>query len=84
MSCKALAMYSGAELCYKNIGGETVQDDKLTVREKIAAVMLLIGFLIALGAAGEIECAVVITRFTYVKAIIGLIIMWAAFPVSGE
>lgn len=61
-----------------------MQDGKLTVREKIAVVMLLIGFLITLGAAGEIECAVVITRFTYVKAVIGLLIMWAAFPISGE
>ncbi len=61
-----------------------MQDNKLTVREKIAGIMLLIGFLIALGAAGEIECAVVITRYTYIRAIIGLIIMGAAFPVSGD
>lgn len=77
-------MIGKAKQHYKKYGGETVQDDKLTIREKIAGIMLLIGFLIALGAAGEIECAVVITRFTYVKAIIGLIIMWAAFPMSGE
>ncbi len=61
-----------------------MQNNKLMLREKIAGIMLLIGFLIALGAAGEIECAAVITWHTYARAIIGLLIMWAAFPVSGD
>ncbi len=61
-----------------------LRDNKLTVREKIAGIMLLIGFFITLGATGEIECAVVITSHTYARAVIGLLIMWAAFPVSGD
>lgn len=60
-----------------------MQDDKLTIREKIAAVMSIVGFLIALGAAGQAEFAAIWADEYYIRSGIGLLLMAAAFPVSG-
>ncbi len=61
-----------------------MQDDKLTVREKIAAVMTIVGFLIALGAAGQAELSAIWADEYYIRLGVGLLLMLAAFPVSGE
>ncbi len=61
-----------------------MNDDKLTIREKIAAVMSILGFLIALGAAGQAELSAIWVDEYYIRSGIGLLLMFAAFPVSGD
>ncbi len=45
--------------------------DKLTIREKIAAVMSIVGFLIALGAAGQAEFSAIWADEYYIRSGIG-------------
>ncbi len=61
-----------------------MQSNKLTVREKIAAVMTIVGFLTALGAAGQAELSAIWADEYYIRSGIGLLLMFAAFPVSGD
>ncbi len=61
-----------------------MNDDKLTIREKIAAVMSILGFLIALGAAGQAELSAIWVDEYYIRSGIGLLLMFVAFPVSGD
>ncbi len=58
--------------------------NKLTIREKIAAVMSVVGFLIALGAAGQAELSAIWADEYYIRSGIGLLLMFAAIPVSGD
>ncbi len=58
--------------------------DNLTVREKIAAVMSILGFLIALGAARQAELSAIWADEYYMRSGIGLLLVFAAFPVSGD
>ncbi len=61
-----------------------MRDDKLTIREKIAAVMSVVGFLIALGAAGQAEFSAIWADEYYTRSGIGLLLMFASIPVSGD
>lgn len=62
----------------------------MTIRQKIAAAMIILGMLLCVGAMGNLDCGFIDTigmdgliRET-VKAVIGLALMGAAIPVSGD
>ncbi len=61
-----------------------MQDNKLTTREKSAVFMLVVGFFIVLDAAGQAELSAIWADEYYIRSGIGLLLMFAAFPVSGE
>lgn len=53
-------------------------------RYLLAAVLFTIGFLLLIGAVGSLECGEIGYKETFVRCSIGMVLIFAAFPVSGN
>lgn len=56
----------------------------MSVRQIIACVIFVIGFLLVVGAVGEAEFDYILASDFWIRSISGLVLIAASIPVSGE